>query len=140
MLTGCIAQVNTDERLDRGGRQADGLRRVLEVGLDRRPRRLAALAAAAAALVLGVSACSSGTASGGSSGSSGSVKGRSLRVGAVFLDSQGFYGGVKAGFKTTASASGAKLKLVESNPGDDASKEASFVSTLVSSRVDALII
>ncbi|MCO5969083.1 substrate-binding domain-containing protein [Actinoallomurus soli] len=108
--------------------------------MDRRPRRWAALVAAAAALVLGVSACSSGTPGGGSSGSGGSVKGKSLRVGAVFLDSQGFYGGVKAGFKSAASASGAKLKLIESNPGDDASKEASFVSTLVSSRVDALII
>jgi simple sugar transport system substrate-binding protein len=88
-------------------------------------------------MIVTVSACSSGTTN---SGSTGSVKGRALRVGAVFLDSQGFYGGVKAGFQASASAAGANLKLIESNPGDDASKEASFVSTLVSSKVDALII
>jgi simple sugar transport system substrate-binding protein len=98
------------------------------------------VAAAAAALIVTLSACGSGTTKSGSTGSTGSVKDRSLRVGAVFLDSQGFYGGVKAGFQSAASASGAKLKLVESNPGGDVSKEASFVSTLVSSKVDALII
>lgn len=100
-------------------------------------RRWAAIVATAAVLVVSVSACGSANTK---SSSSGPVKGRALRVGAVFLDSQGFYGGVKAGFQTAASAAGANVKLIESNPGDDASKEASFVSTLVSSKVDALII
>ncbi|MEU0156114.1 substrate-binding domain-containing protein [Micromonospora fulviviridis] len=102
-----------------------------------RPGRWATVAATAAAFVVTLSACSSGTSN---SSSTGPVKDRSLRVGAVFMDSQGFYGGVKAGFQSAGSASGAKLKLVESNPGGDVAKEASFVSTLVSSKVDALII
>lgn len=97
------------------------------------------------AAVLALSACGSSASTsngtpGGSSTGSGSVSGKSLRVGAVFLDSQGFYGGVKAGFQQAADQAGAKLKLIESNPGADASKEATFVSTLVSSKVDALII
>jgi sugar transport system substrate-binding protein len=100
-------------------------------------RRSAALAVALATLVA-LAAC--GNSSGSSAKSGGPVKGKTVRVGAVFLDAQGFYGGVKAGFEAAAKSADVTLKLTESNPGGDASKEASFVSTLVNSKPDALII
>jgi ABC-type sugar transport system substrate-binding protein len=65
---------------------------------------------------------------------------KSLRIGAVFLDTQGFYGGVQKGFQDEANTKKVSLKLLQTNTNDDPSAESSFVSTMASSRVDALII
>jgi sugar transport system substrate-binding protein len=66
--------------------------------------------------------------------------GGSLRVGAMFLDAQGFYGGVRAGFEDAAKRAGVKLKLQSKNAASDASAENSFLNTLVSSKVDAIVV
>jgi len=86
---------------------------------------------------------SSGAGSGESSGSSGgsiSASGAKLRIGALYLDSQGFYAGVKKGVQDAAAEAGTQVDLVESNSGGDVSKESSFMNTLVASGVDAIII
>ncbi len=64
----------------------------------------------------------------------------SIRVGAIFLDAQGFYGGVKAGFQNQAKKESVSLRLIETNTGDDVSKESSFISTMVSTQVQAIIL
>lgn len=88
--------------------------------------------AAATALIL------SGCAAGGASTGSGDNK--EIRIGAIYLDSQGYYGGVQAGVQAAAKASGMNVKFIETNPGGDVSKESEFMSTLVSSGVSAIII
>jgi simple sugar transport system substrate-binding protein len=65
---------------------------------------------------------------------------KSLRIGAVFLDTQGFYGGVQKGFQNEANAKQVSLKVLQTNTNDDPAAESSFASTMVSSKVDALII
>jgi sugar transport system substrate-binding protein len=94
------------------------------------------LTVAAAATVAACGATKDDDRGGGSAGSSGS----SLRVGAMFLDAQGFYGGVRAGFEGAAKRAGVKLKLQSKNAASDASAENSFVNTLVSSKVDAIVV
>lgn len=71
--------------------------------------------------------------------SAGTGQGSSLRIGAMYLDSQGFYGGVKKGVEDAADASGTKVKFLESTSAGDVSKESSFMNTLVSSGVNAII-
>jgi sugar transport system substrate-binding protein len=68
----------------------------------------------------------------------GSGSGGQLRIGAIYLDSQGFYAGVKKGIETAA-AKDSQLKLLGNNAQGDAAKESSFMSTLVASKVDAMI-
>ena len=60
-----------------------------------------------------------------------------LTIGALYLDAQGFYGGIKKGIEE--GAGDAKIKLLGQNSQGDASREAQFASTLISSRVDAII-
>lgn len=101
--------------------------------------------AAAAALALTLAACSgSSTGSGPSSSlsesggaTSGGGDGNAVTIGALYLDAQGFYGGIKKGIED--GAAGQNVKLLGQNSGGDASKEASFMSTLISGGVKALI-
>ena len=86
----------------------------------------------AAATAASVSACGATKDDGGSTDGSPSANGGSLRVGAMFLDAQGFYGGVRAGFADAAKQAGLKLKLQSKNAASDASAENSFLNTLVS--------
>ena len=60
-----------------------------------------------------------------------------VTIGALYLDAQGFYGGIKKGIE--AGAASDKLRLLGQNSQGDASREASFASTLISSKVDAII-
>ena len=60
-----------------------------------------------------------------------------VTIGALYLDAQGFYGGIKKGIE--AGAASDKLRLLGQNSQGDASHEAQFASTLVSSKVDAII-
>lgn len=60
-----------------------------------------------------------------------------VTLGALYLDQNGFYGGIKKGIET--GAADLKLKLLGNNSGGDASKEASFMSTLIGAGVDAII-
>lgn len=119
-----------------------------------------AVAAAAATLVVSLAACSgsssststsdsatssalAGGATSGSSTSGGATSsappgdGAGITIGALYLDAQGFYGGIKKGIED--GAAGQNVKLLGQNSGGDASKEASFMSTLISGRVKAII-
>ncbi|RXZ68633.1 substrate-binding domain-containing protein [Agromyces albus] len=80
----------------------------------------------------------SGCAAGG--GTAGGDDGAEIRIGAIYLDSQGYYGGVKAGVEAAAEESGLNVKFIETNPGGDVAKESEFMTTLVSSGVSAIII
>jgi ABC-type sugar transport system substrate-binding protein len=65
---------------------------------------------------------------------------KSLRVGVIYLDTQGFYGGVRKGINQGATAAGTTVKIVETNAQDDASKESTFMSNLVAQHVDAILL
>jgi ABC-type sugar transport system substrate-binding protein len=65
---------------------------------------------------------------------------KALKVGAIYMDAQGFYAGVRKGIQTGASDAGRKLDVVETNAQGDASKESSFIDTLISSGVQAIIV
>jgi sugar transport system substrate-binding protein len=101
-------------------------------------RKVAAVLLTAAAAMT-ASACGATKDDDGGGGGAGSGGG-SLRVGAMFLDAQGFYGGVRAGFEDAAKRAGVKLKLQSKNAASDASAENSFLNTLVSSKVDAIVV
>ncbi|MBB6224925.1 substrate-binding domain-containing protein [Rhizobium leguminosarum] len=65
---------------------------------------------------------------------------KNLKVGAIYMDAQGFYAGVRRGIQTGAADAGRKLDVVETNAQGDASKESSFIDTLISSGVQAIIV
>ena len=87
--------------------------------------------AATMALALGGCAATSPSASGDA---------ETIRIGALYLDSQGFYGGVKAGVAMAAEESGLDVEVLETTSAGDVSKESTFMNTLVSSGVSAIII
>ena len=100
----------------------------------RRSTKRRGLAAAAIAAALALAGCAGGA------GAGGGASGDEIRIGAIYLDSQGYYGGVKAGVQAAADASGLNVKFIETNPGGDVAKESEFMNTLVSSGVSAIII
>ncbi|MFM0500747.1 substrate-binding domain-containing protein [Paraburkholderia caffeinilytica] len=59
-----------------------------------------------------------------------------LTIGAIYLDAQGFYAGVRAG---VTDGIGSNAKLLDTNAQGDVAKESQFVSTLISTPVNALI-
>lgn len=99
-----------------------------------RRRGLVAAAALAALVLSGCATADTGSTDGAA------ASGEEIRIGAIYLDSQGYYGGVKAGVQNAADESGLNVKFIETNPGGDVSKESEFMNTLVSSGVNAIII
>ncbi|MDT5014635.1 MAG: sugar transport system substrate-binding protein [Mycobacterium sp.] len=98
-----------------------------------RIRRVGIISAAAVAtLSLALAGCSS---SGGGTAPSSNPKGAT--IGALYLDAQGFYGGIKKGIEDGAKAD--NIKLIGQNSAGDATKEAQFMSTLTSGGVKAII-
>jgi sugar transport system substrate-binding protein len=93
---------------------------------------------AVGAIALGSLAGCDGSSNSTSQGSSSVPK--QLRVGVIYLDTQGFYGGVKKGIDEGAASAGTKVKIVETNANDDASKESTFMSNLVAQQVDAILL
>ncbi|MCW8176083.1 substrate-binding domain-containing protein [Verminephrobacter aporrectodeae] len=65
---------------------------------------------------------------------------RDLVFGVVYLDSQGFYAGVRNGVEKAAAASGLRIRLIDINVSGDLAKESSFVQILTANRVDAIIL
>ncbi|QWW71643.1 substrate-binding domain-containing protein [Rhizobium sp. WYJ-E13] len=65
---------------------------------------------------------------------------KDLKVGAIYMDAQGFYAGVRKGIQTGANDAGRKLDIVETNAQGDVSKESSFIDSLISSGVQAIIV
>lgn len=64
----------------------------------------------------------------------------SLKVGAIYMDAQGFYAGVRKGIQDGAKDAGKKVDLVETNAQGDVSKESSFIDSLISAGVKAIIV
>lgn len=64
----------------------------------------------------------------------------SLKVGAIYMDAQGFYAGVRKGIQDGAKDTGKKVDLVETNAQGDVSKESSFIDSLISAGVKAIIV
>ena len=63
-----------------------------------------------------------------------------IAIGAIYLDAQGFYAGVRKGVQTGAQEMGRDLTIIETNAQGDVSKESSFIDRLISSGVDAIIL
>ena len=102
-------------------------------------RKLGVASASLLSMTLALAGCSSGNSSAGS-GSPGSASTQKLKIGAVYLDTQGFYAGVTAGVKKAASESGRKVSFVETNTQDDPGKESQFIDTLISSQANAIVL
>jgi ABC-type sugar transport system substrate-binding protein len=105
----------------------------MEVKVDLSKRRVLAGIALLGTVAMLAAGCASG------SGISGGAK-KNITVGAIYLDTQGFYGGVEKGAKEGASSTGHSVKILESNAQDDASKESTFMNTFVSANVDAILL
>ena len=56
-----------------------------------------------------------------------SAQDKDLKVGAIYMDAQGFYAGVRKGIQTGAADAGRKLDIIETNAQGDVSKESSFI-------------
>lgn len=72
--------------------------------------------------------------------SSGFAAAKQVTIGAIYLDTQGYYAGVRQGVQDAAKASDVQAQLIETNAQGDISKESSFVDTLVARNVDAIIL
>jgi sugar transport system substrate-binding protein len=94
-------------------------------------RRFVLAASLIAVLALGaVTGCGARSSDGGGK--------QRVRVGALYLDAQGFYGGIRKGIQVGAASQ--NLDLIDENSQGDAARESSFMATLVGSSVDAIII
>jgi simple sugar transport system substrate-binding protein len=60
-----------------------------------------------------------------------------IRIGALYLDAQGFYGGIRKGIQVGAASQ--SLELIGQNSQGNAARESSFMATLIGSDVDAII-
>ncbi len=63
-----------------------------------------------------------------------------LTIGAIYLDAQGFYAGVRKGVQVGGADLGKNLSIIETNAGGDVGKEASFIDRLVSAGVQAIVL
>lgn len=68
------------------------------------------------------------------------AEGKDLKVGAIYMDAQGFYAGVRKGIQTGGAEAGRKLAIIETNAQGDVTKEASFIDALISAGVQAIIV
>lgn len=75
-----------------------------------------------------------------SASSAGLAAGKEITVGTLYLDTQGYYAGVRQGVQDAAKSADVKVQLIETNAQGDISKESSFVDTLVARNVDAIIL
>lgn len=65
---------------------------------------------------------------------------QNLVVGAIYLDTQGYYAGVRQGIQNEATALGKNLQIIETNAQGDISKESSFIDRIVAADVNAIIL
>lgn len=97
------------------------------------PRQIGLLAVATSSVVvLALSSCGNGSTKAKEPSTP-----QGATIGALYLDAQGFYGGIKKGIETGSASE--KLKLLGQNSGGDASKESQFMSTLIAGGVKAII-
>ena len=103
---------------------------------DRRRRILTSVIALGTVAPLMAACGGSGTSSAPATNATG---GTDLKIGVIYLDTQGFYGGVKAGIQEGAASAGSSVNVVETNVQDDATKEATFMGTLTAQGVKAIL-
>lgn len=108
-----------------------------EMSMATTTRRRLLVPAALVAVGALLAACSGGD--GDTGGTEGTGDSTTIRIGAMYLDSQGYYGGVRAGVQQAADESGIEVEIIESTSSGDVAKESSFMSSLVASGVDAII-
>ena len=65
---------------------------------------------------------------------------KEMTIGAIYLDTQGYYAGVRQVVQDAAKDSSVQVQLIETNAQGDISKESTFVDTLVARNVDAIIL
>lgn len=106
----------------------------MEVTVNQRglARKTIGVAAAVVAIAIALTGCSTGVAGGTKTSNP-----KGATIGALYLDSQGFYGGIKKGIQDGAKAD--SIKLLGQNSGGDAAKESQFMSTLISGGAKAII-
>jgi len=63
-----------------------------------------------------------------------------MTIGAIYLDAQGFYAGVRKGIQDEGRQSGRNVQIIETNAGGDVNKEASFIDRLISAGVETIIL
>jgi simple sugar transport system substrate-binding protein len=63
-----------------------------------------------------------------------------ITVGAIYLDAQGFYAGVRKGVQVGGTELGKNVQIIETNAGGDVAKESSFIDRLISAGVQAIIL
>ncbi|WP_024935692.1 substrate-binding domain-containing protein [Actinomadura welshii] len=85
------------------------------------------------ALLLAVAAVLAVTAACGRVGEHG-------RIGVVYLNAEGYYAGVERGLRSTLGHGDRDPQLVQTNIQSDAAEESSFINTMSSAKVDALIV
>ena len=54
---------------------------------------------------------------------------KEMTIGAIYLDTQGYYAGVRQGVQDAAKDSSVQVQLIETNAQGDISKESTFVDT-----------
>ncbi|WP_210528099.1 substrate-binding domain-containing protein [Rubellimicrobium arenae] len=69
----------------------------------------------------------------------GSVAAQDISIGAIYMDAQGYYAGVRKGIQDAASEAGQNLEIIETNAQGDVAKESSFIDSLIAAGVDAII-
>lgn len=62
------------------------------------------------------------------------------RIGAVYLNAEGYYAGVQRGLEQGLEEASSEPQLLQTNIQSDASRESTFVDTIASAQTDALII
>ncbi|WP_261422626.1 substrate-binding domain-containing protein [Serratia quinivorans] len=61
-------------------------------------------------------------------------------IGAIYLDTQGYYAGVRWGVQNGAAKGGGKMEIIETNAQGDVSKESSFIDTMIARDVNAVVL
>ncbi|HEY4192213.1 MAG TPA: substrate-binding domain-containing protein [Mesorhizobium sp.] len=70
---------------------------------------------------------------------SSAVRADDIKIGAIYMDAQGYYAGVRKGIQDAAKEADKKLQIIETNAQGDVAKESSFIDTLIASGVQAVI-
>jgi len=62
-----------------------------------------------------------------------------IKIGAIYMDAQGYYAGVRKGIQDAAKEGGRNLEIIETNAQGDVSKESSFIDSLIAAGVQVII-
>lgn len=69
----------------------------------------------------------------------GTLHAETIKIGAIYMDAQGYYAGVRKGIQDAAAEAGKDLEVIETNAQGDVAKESSFINSLIASGVQAII-